>query len=65
LRPGARPREPGNRKPGKTATAPKRGKPVNIYLHDADQERIRDLAAYLAEQISDESEEHRFKASTS
>jgi hypothetical protein len=39
---------PGNRKSGKTDTAPKRGKPVNIYLHDADQVRIRELAAYLA-----------------
>ena len=39
---------PGNRKPGKTAVAPKRGKAVNIYLHDADQVRIRELAAHLA-----------------
>jgi hypothetical protein len=39
---------PGNRKPGKTGDAPKRGKPVNIYLNDADQVRIRDSAAYLA-----------------
>jgi hypothetical protein len=29
---------------------PRRGKPVNIYLHDADQVRIRELAAYLANQ---------------
>jgi hypothetical protein len=29
-------------------TPPKRGKRVNIYLHDADQVRIRELAAYLA-----------------
>jgi len=39
---------PSDRKSGKTGDAPKRGKPVNIYLHDADQVRIRDLAAYLA-----------------
>lgn len=39
---------PGNRKPGKTGAASKRGKAVNIYLHAADQVRIRDLAAYLA-----------------
>ena len=39
---------PGNRKPGKTGASPKRGKAVNIYLHDADRARIRDLAAYLA-----------------
>jgi hypothetical protein len=39
---------PGNQNPGKTATSPKRGKAVNIYLHDADQLRIRELAAYLA-----------------
>jgi hypothetical protein len=39
---------PDNRKPGKTGTPPKRGKAVNIYLHDADQIRIRELAAYLA-----------------
>jgi hypothetical protein len=31
-----------------TGGTPKRGKPVNIYLHDADQVRIRELAAYLA-----------------
>ena len=30
------------------AQAPRRGKAVNIYLHDADQIRIRELAAYLA-----------------
>jgi hypothetical protein len=36
---------PGNRK---TGTAPKRGKAVNIYLHEPDQVRIRELAAYLA-----------------
>jgi hypothetical protein len=35
----------GNRKSG---VAPKRGKAVNIYLHEADQVRIRELAAYLA-----------------
>jgi hypothetical protein len=39
---------PGDRKPGKTGAASKRGKAVNIYLHEADQMRIRDLAAYLA-----------------
>jgi hypothetical protein len=39
---------PSDRKSGKPSTAPKRGKPVNIYLHDADQVRIRNLAAYLA-----------------
>jgi hypothetical protein len=39
---------PDNRKPGKTGTPAKRGKAVNIYLHEADQVRIRDLAAYLA-----------------
>jgi superfamily II DNA/RNA helicase len=39
---------PGNRPFGKTGVAPKRGKAVNIYLHQADQVRIRDLAAYLA-----------------
>jgi hypothetical protein len=39
---------PGNRKSGKTGTSPKRGKAVNIYLHDADHIRIRELAAYLA-----------------
>lgn len=39
---------PDNRKPGKTGTPAKRGKAVNIYLHDADQMRIRELAAYLA-----------------
>jgi hypothetical protein len=39
---------PGNRKPRKTDAVPKRGKAVNIYLHDADQVRIRELAAYLA-----------------
>lgn len=38
----------GNPKSGKIGAAPKRGKPVNIYLHDADQGRIRELAAYLA-----------------
>jgi hypothetical protein len=32
---------PDNRKPGKTGTPAKRGKAVNIYLHDADQVRIR------------------------
>jgi hypothetical protein len=39
---------PGDRRPGKTGTASKRGKAVNIYLHDTDQVRIRELAAYLA-----------------
>jgi hypothetical protein len=39
---------PNNRKPDKTGTLAKRGKAVNIYLHDADQLRIRALAAYLA-----------------
>jgi hypothetical protein len=39
---------PGNRKPSKIDVAPKRGKAVNIYLHEADQVRIRELAAYLA-----------------
>jgi hypothetical protein len=39
---------PGNRKSGKTDTVSKRGKAVNIYLHEADQVRIRELAAYLA-----------------
>jgi hypothetical protein len=39
---------PGNRKSGKPSPAPKRGKAVNIYLHGADQVRIRELAAYLA-----------------
>ena len=39
---------PGNRKPSKTGTASKRGKAVNIYLHHTDRARIRELAAYLA-----------------
>jgi hypothetical protein len=39
---------PGDRKPVKPGIAAKRGKAVNIYLHNADQVRIRDLAAYLA-----------------
>jgi hypothetical protein len=39
---------PSDRKSGKPSSAPKRGKPVNIYLHEADQVRIRELAAYLA-----------------
>jgi hypothetical protein len=39
---------PGDRKPDKTGTPAKRGKAVNIYLHEADQVRIRELAAYLA-----------------
>jgi hypothetical protein len=39
---------PSDRKPSKPDAAPKRGKPVNIYLHEADQIRIRELAAYLA-----------------
>ena len=39
---------PGYRKPGKTGAASKRGKAVNIYLHEADRVRIRELAAYLA-----------------
>jgi hypothetical protein len=39
---------PADRKTGKTVALPRRGKPVNIYLHDADKVRIRELAAYLA-----------------
>jgi hypothetical protein len=39
---------PASRKSRKTDSAPKRGKAVNIYLHDGDQRRIRDLAAYVA-----------------
>jgi hypothetical protein len=39
---------PADRKAGKAGGAPRRGKAVNIYLHDADQIRIRELAAYLA-----------------
>jgi hypothetical protein len=39
---------PGNPKPRKIGPAFKRGKAVNIYLHDADPIRIRELAAYLA-----------------
>jgi hypothetical protein len=39
---------PGNKRQGKTGIASKRGKAVNIYLHDADRVRIRDLSAYLA-----------------
>jgi hypothetical protein len=39
---------PGDRKPGKTGATSKRGKAVNIHLRDADQVRIRALAAYLA-----------------
>jgi hypothetical protein len=39
---------PASRKPNKTGVPAKRGKPVNIYLHEADQVRIRELAAYLA-----------------
>jgi hypothetical protein len=39
---------PGDRKPGKTGATSKRGKAVNISLHQADQIRIRELAAYLA-----------------
>jgi hypothetical protein len=38
----------GNRKSSKTGAAPQRGKAVNIYLHDADRVRIRELSAYLA-----------------
>jgi hypothetical protein len=38
---------PGDRKPGKTGATSKRGKAVNIHLRDADQVRIRALAAYL------------------
>lgn len=33
--------------PGKTVAASKRGKAGNIYLHGADQVRIRELAACL------------------
>jgi hypothetical protein len=43
-----RPRESGERKTGEAVALPKRGKPVHIYLHDADTVRIRELAAYLA-----------------
>lgn len=39
---------PGNQKMDQTGTPAKRGKAVNIYLHHADQVRIRELAAYLA-----------------
>jgi hypothetical protein len=39
---------PGNQKKDKSGTPAKRGKAVNIYLHEADQVRIRELAAYLA-----------------
>ena len=39
---------PGERNPSRTGVNAKRGKAVNIYLHEADQVRIRDLAAYLA-----------------
>jgi hypothetical protein len=39
---------PGNGKSSKIGASPKRGKPVNIYLHETDQKRIRELAAYLA-----------------
>jgi hypothetical protein len=39
---------PGDRKTGKTGAPQKRGKAVNIYLHDTDRARIRDLVAYLA-----------------
>jgi hypothetical protein len=35
-----------DRKTGKTVALTKRGKPVDIYLHDADRVRIRELAAY-------------------
>jgi hypothetical protein len=34
--------------PGKPGTAPTRRRAVNIYLHSGDQVRIRELAAYLA-----------------
>jgi hypothetical protein len=39
---------PGNQKKDKTGNPTKRGKAVNIYLHHADQIRIRELSAYLA-----------------
>lgn len=39
---------PSDRKQDKTGATSKRGKAVNIYLHDADRVRIRELAAYLA-----------------
>jgi hypothetical protein len=35
-------------RPGRTAATPKRGKAFNIYLHDAQRVRIRELSAYLA-----------------
>jgi hypothetical protein len=34
--------------PGKTGVASERGKAINIYFRDADEVRIRQLAAYLA-----------------
>jgi hypothetical protein len=42
---------PANRKSGKGGSAPKRGKPVNIYLHEADQLRIRDWGGILSSRI--------------
>jgi hypothetical protein len=39
---------PGNQKKGKTGTPAKRDKAVNIYPHEADQIRIRELSADLA-----------------
>jgi hypothetical protein len=39
---------PGSQKPSRISTATKRGKAVNIYLHEADRVRIRELSAYLA-----------------
>jgi hypothetical protein len=39
---------PGHQKKDQTGTPAKRGKAVNIYLHHADQIRIRELSAYLA-----------------
>jgi hypothetical protein len=56
---------PGNRKPGKNSAASKRGKAVNIYLHDADQVRIRELAAYLANEGQRVSDSQIIKAALS
>jgi hypothetical protein len=53
---------PANRKQGRTRAASKRGKPVNIYLHDADQIRIRELAAYLANEARRVSDSQIIKA---
>jgi hypothetical protein len=48
LRSGGSLQTPRRSTRGKTGAPPKRGKAINIYLHDADQGRIRELAAYLA-----------------